>query len=489
MKAYELYRTLTAPERKAFSKLVNTQGRPKMSKLHKLFQQWTAKSRKVPPEKEDLHKACLNESYTERRDYLIRNELRKYAELIRRFLVEKHMEKRLNTEDDLFNETLLQALAERRKLGLLEKEYKSARQKALSKQAFGKAADLDALYFTSTINHTGPQNRSFHKFFIRLTQESLHFRQKDAKEKILDMLLKRSYCENQLSMNFENDIGAEINSLLNIDSEKNTSVYAHYLTLRIEAYRSSGLEKISILEKIAGLADNLQHCTDLDSRLIETMANFDIGREYHIIKDFKNAVNYYGRTFELADFYKLQLPPLAYLSYCLSLIVTGNYALCFHYAGIIRERYANNPFIYFEASVHTTISLIWQNEAAKARKIYYKLDQNPINSESPWKHRFLILMIDFTQDDLSVAWREALNLENSLTKTYKNKEALRLLRHFKSFLNIAYNSRINNQAKKFKKRLIAIRSKLDKDIEHMEDMRYLICYALWLREKVRQHIE
>lgn len=435
MKAFELFSHLENSEKGRLEKQLRDHHRANLIKLLRLFKN-RLKEGSTPPSKEELHCSLFNTSYQEKNDYLVRNELRHFTEVIKNFLVKEKLQKQLREDPHFYAETLVSALAEKGLKKHLDVELKKSAEKAKANNAYESAANMIELYYINSINTSGPPDKAFYEYFRDLAREAGHLREKEMKEKILAARMKQAFCENQLFEKTGTRPPTEFKNSLSL-AEDDLSSYERYLYYRINAYQYRGEGKIAHLNKALDVLDSIKYHPKIEANKLRTYFYFDIGREYFIIEDFEKAYNNYILALDASRENQVSPPPFLYFTCIMGFLKKGDYKRVITTADFVSQHFIKNPYAALTALVLKSFAMIFMGDKQNVKSVLREIDTfDPGLLETPYTPRLLWLMVYFVEDEHELAANKILNLENAMLNKSADSETITLTRNFRKLIKI-----------------------------------------------------
>lgn len=375
---------------------------------------------------EDLYKVVFEDEYEKDKDYLIRNELRKFSRFATDFLVDCHVKNAAKKQNVQYQYLYLEALRERSLFPLLELEVN--RMKSGSERVFW---DFELLN-----QHT--------EAILRYQIPQAQFKKEDL-EKLL-----------QLMLDFENDLicefGARYERYQSLREGTNWILQKRFgaaikmpkknVSFNIAEKDKSKLWKIQEQVKESWLIDDAKR-QKLLLKILETVNACDsniadiqfvkihslvnLGMNAYLQKDFLKAENFFSDLVELiADNTAINYAPILYNAISLKLrLQKFDEAL----AMIKKERKGHKKIPYSILSSLEAIAFIGNGNLAAAEKIAQQEEDSSLDRHAVLYRRFLRVMIAVEQKEYPLAETFAYNLlQNSYYKSETDTFTADLLR-------------------------------------------------------------
>lgn len=319
MKSKELIKILTSKERQLFEQtVIKNHKRKSLKKLYKAL-------KKVhTPEKQQLFEQVFELPYQEKKDAVLRNELRLLSSAIELFLVQQQQLSTINLQDYTTKFSLLQVYAERQEWGYFEQLWQKLYKSAVQEQYYEQQVELLQLWLQQKIL-TGENDQAWFELLQTQLDKAQMALEAHFQEQFLKLQVKQGFVQRNiyaLNPSYVPQLPTVPTSSTALPNQEALD----YLQLVANSYLLHGAAKIEQLKKA------LQHqpfltkhkaYQDLSLDSISVQANMAI--EYFLQKDYMTAHDTY-----LAILPKIEtLPPVKstaiLFNYMVNLICLGEY--------------------------------------------------------------------------------------------------------------------------------------------------------------------
>lgn len=381
----------------------------KMEKLH--FFCMNKRAASLPTNKIAIYKAVFSGMYTQSKDYLLRNEIRRYNDLIKEIIAWTYLKR----DQQLLRETYLKGL----KSGKANKLYRSELTHELksndNRMNYHRSAELHAMLTQHLLDSQEYTLAKFKEIEKSLLSEidAIHFAWND---NLSEAILKLSYTNRVFEQLNPEKESKDLKALRNPESRQ--SDFAVYNNLRALTYQSQDPHKIENLNKMIDILTELDH-PKINKEASLASAYASLALEHLLQSEYQDAV----LNFELCSQYKKSLSTQQWsgisLNYLSSICKLGDFVKA-------KEFIENTPEILENIKDNDRILpivigvYIMIGDIEKAEKL---LPHNLKEGEYDAYHymRILLAIIHYENGLMELAETELLNLRKHLYKLDRGK--------------------------------------------------------------------
>lgn len=428
MKTLDLLRTLSRKERKEFELVMKNHKRMSLKKLY-FFLKPYQKKEKSPP-KAAAFEATFDKSYTSKKDYKLRHELRLLNEELTHFLAVKQFEAQLK-DNSHFSHTWEMKMLESRKLHKhLETAYKQYFEKAKEEFQPQLAQEMLNIHINNLIAHREIRLEMYQEL-IELLEQKKDLLEQEAMHKVRETNVKQAFATRVIRIMQPDFPSPSIQNPLIIEQK---GAYSEILTLEAQAYLQNGLEKITTLTK---LLQQLEHCNypwlQYNRRKMAALTN--IALTYYMMSSNELAHQYYEQAIEQAKSSKQSIPIELLFNYFSNLVKMEYYFKAlevYHENESIIEAHPKvaNRFLCLKIMCHVFL----QQTEDGLQSVPSNIRQLP--PDQYYYFRFIQLILLYQNDDWEGGLRETenfLKVLNYVKKPYFDVDYKQLAHFYLDF--------------------------------------------------------
>ena len=245
--------------------------------------------------KSEIFSKLFSEQYTEKKDYLLRNEFRNLNKQIEQFLVNKEIKEEVKNNINAFNYYLLRVLQDRKALDLFKLEYKDAYDDAIENADYYAAHNITGLNF---VNYTQ---------FLNLKEKDIKYinQLNDLKLTHLSCYYLTAFRNHQINSEYTRSFfyPFSINEIepikkVKVDFNQFENDYSGYLYLKAKCFLVPHQERIELLHKCLEFVKK----QPTDSLIFKTELKFclaNLANTYSLVADIKKTNKYFEEFFAI----------------------------------------------------------------------------------------------------------------------------------------------------------------------------------------------
>lgn len=351
MKAKSLIKFFTSKERQLFEQtVIKNHKRKSLKKLYKALKKASI------PEKEKLFEQVFEQAYEEKKDTVLRNELRLLSNAIELFLVQQQQLKTINLQHYATKFSLLQVYAERQEWGYFEQLWQKLYKTAVQEQQYQQQVELLQLWLEKKML-TGENDQAWFESLEHQIHQAQIALEAQFQEQFLRLQVKQGFVQrNRYALN--PNYTPQLPTLPNSSTPLPNQEALDYLQLVAEGYLLHGSAKIKQLEqalKHQPFLNQYQAYQDLSLDSIAVQANIAI--EYFLQKDYATAhANYWALLPQLEALPAVKSIAILF-NYLVNLICLGKYEQALEIYEKHQTAFAQNErfkyrVLYFKAWCH-----------------------------------------------------------------------------------------------------------------------------------------
>lgn len=248
-------------------------------------------------EKEKLFELYYKENYNSKKDFLLRNELRKLNETLENFVAFEYSKKEIEKDFYTKKRLLCLHLIKKQEFSLLDKELNIIFAKIDENE--------DYQFFSQFVNIWYLYKYQQQKYSLNYFDEIINFIKNNyykwelevaGKTKLIELYnthVKRTKVQITGILDFDNEI-----EKIDFKNTYNKTNYLNYLRLKEKSYKTYGTEKIELLKETLNTLKKVKNNT-----INQNSENFFIlqmiGVEYMILKDYVNAQKFLKESIKI----------------------------------------------------------------------------------------------------------------------------------------------------------------------------------------------
>ncbi|CAM1342373.1 hypothetical protein [Tenacibaculum amylolyticum] len=380
--------------------------------------------------KEEIFTKLYDNPYTEEKDYLLRNVYRNLTRKIEDFLIEESFHETINNNLNIHNYFLLKSFDHLKLYHLIEKDYTESVNHALADGDYLMASSITSLQINNYMHHLTPKVRNFESADNLLSLQMAY--------------LGAFYLNHQ----YKNEIKKkQISNLINTDSKSNEAynylnendqLYEVYLTYKYELFSKNIDDNIAHLKKCISLLNELPE-TFKNIEEEKQFCNISLAHEYVLTDQYDKANTIYEELLKVEDSIEASLKATLIFNYISNLIRQENYDT------------ALEKIHYYESDIaHVSDSLQLKLKFLKLMLYAFLKDEallcefiptcNSLIDYEKYICRFLYSIVSYLRNDYEDAYRECLNMKNSLRYKGPKFDVRDILGFYLRFYNLHKNN-------------------------------------------------
>ena len=355
-------------------------------------------------DKESIYSQLYNTPYTKEKDYLLRNTYRNLTKKIEDFLIDEAFHKEIHKNLNIHNFFLLKSFQHLRLYHIFDTSFKESLNQALADGDYLLASSITSLQVNNYTHHIIPETKKLEQandlLMLQMAYLSAFYLKKQSQAE-----LKQKEIQNTTSI-------TATTKTSNRYVDENEKKYSNYLQLKYKLFDGQPTETVSILKQCISLLKALPINYDNVSTEMQ-FCEIALAHEYTVNEKFDDA-NVLYRTL-LGDINNVD--------------VTLKTTLVFDYiSNLIRqEKYdeALEKALHYEKDLkNNTPALNLKIRFLKLMLYAFLKKDHLLHAEIPlcngladyekYTSRFLHSIVAYLRGDVANAYRECLNLKNSL---------------------------------------------------------------------------
>lgn len=405
MKTLELLSSLVGREKREFDFVMKNHRRKTLQLLYKNLFRYVKATREV--NKNNLFQKVFNQTYSPKKDYLLRNELRLLTEELLHFFVQKEFHQACEDNPNTYNTWVLRALHTRKLSYQFNRTYKQAIRKAKQEEQYDWCYKILSLKITHTIKHEEIREDTY-KNLTALAKEALVFLQKDLVRNLRGLEVKQAFCERTIHIMDKTFPYTSPITQINLEETASKDNYANYLNLQANSFKQEKLEKIETLHKALVY---IKQCPFPTMNMVEhtIVVLASIALEYYLMADYKSANTYYEQTITYATTHKYPLDMAIVFNFFSNKIKLADYEGAIQLFEQFQQLIEDNERVYHRFLCLKGMCHIFLKQPEQAMTcITSNIQQRPPSEYYYFK--FIHLLALYQQNDSEAALRETNNL-------------------------------------------------------------------------------
>lgn len=422
MQLQEIISKLSATELSEVESRVAEANKPALSTLLKELKKICAGKREY--DKMVLFKNVFGEPFNHKKEYLLKNEIRKLTTLIYRYLAESEVQKELKDNNDFWNLWLMKALARHDMRGVFEPEIekllKSANE-SLNVDAALQLMQVKRAYY-STMGYTNPLGS--HEY-MQLLEDIQRFKIRSMVRLVSDIDGSRALVVKEMATKkghiLFKDEELNLDRISQINLEDYEDELTHAARLKGDMYLQSGHQRINTTSEFLTAVQNLVGkglvSVKVEVQLLETLASYLLAEH-----QYQQAWTRLDEHEAIARKEGIAPSVALYHSRLYCLVLWGKYQDAILYYETNKETVTNNRYFFFAVHDVCYAHLFMGNTKEAITLVVKHLsdisDEKVFDVE--YKVRFAFIIAHIIDNNLEDAERELANFKRA--KLYKQDE-------------------------------------------------------------------
>ena len=432
-KLIDLIKALSKSEKHKLSQQFKQQHHEK-SKYTELFEILSSSDISIL-NKETIFTKLYDVPYTEDKDYLLRNVYRNLTRKIEDFLIEESFHDVIKDNLNVHNYFLLKSFEHLRLYNLFDKNFKGSVNHALADGDYLMASSMTSLQVNNYIHHVTPKTKNFeeanHLLSLQMAYLSSFYLNSRYKSEI-----KQKQVTNAIGI--EKAIEEEPLDYIN-DNEK---YYESYLRLKYDIFNRAVEDNIKHLETCLSLLEKLPD-TFKDVIKERQFCSLSLAHEYVLEEQYDKANAIY-EVFLDEDVIEDSLRSTLVFDFISNLMRQENYALALEKVQYFETKIENStPALQLKLRFLKLMLFAFLKEGALLHE-HVPLCNNLVDYEK-YICRFLYSIVAYLRQDFADAYRECLNLKNSLRYKGPKFDVRDILGFYLRFYNLHKNNVDNKE--------------------------------------------
>ena len=477
MKTKTLINILSLKERKRFEESVIKNH--KRTSLKKLYA-YVKKNKTL--NKEKLSPILFDSNYDEKKEVLIRNELRLLNKELETFLAEKQWLKALQDNSCQTDITLLKVYLERQEFALFEQTWRKTYKQVLKEQLYDLQAEMTDLFLQYKIA-IAEVSLDCYQEINDLLQEGLKAIAAQGLETYKKLELKHAFAQRTLYVLNPNRKMQVVQPYLVVQNNTETiEEFRQYIDCIIQSYLLDGLDKIAVLTqatKIAQALISINKYKYLEASIFMTKAT--VALEYFHLGQYQEACDLYLACLEKFTLIpQKNRAPVAF-NYLSALVFLENHQEAIHLYEQHQQLFEQLPALFYKA----TYAVCWSYMLSNQHHLAINLLLQYVSRERPENDylygRLLLGVVYCDNGDLELAERAFYNFNQSCR--YKapvancQKELGKVLYQYTQALHLVDKEKITQK-------MYTIQKKLNQIIDTVNTSKH---FYKWLNRRLEVH--
>lgn len=381
----------------------------KTLKLHNFCKQ--KKIEKLKSNKITIYKAVFNQLYSDKNDYLLRNEIRLYNDSIKEIIAWVQLKK----NPILMKRAYFSGIQDQGLSSLMQNELQAALKNNISSLDYEVQASYLARLSQIKLNEQGYTSKKFEDIKEIVLEEikAIHLNWNDL---LSQAFLKLAFAERVLTQLSGSRVESDFETLRIVSKE--TSSFADFNYLKAQSYQVRNESKIENLEKIIAILKDIDHPKVLkNNSLAVTYASLAL--EYLLQTNYQKAVVNFEKCKHLKDDLNAQQWSNISLNYLSSLCKLGDFGKARSFIesnkDIIENEETNSRILPNVIGVYILTGNIKEAETLLPQKL------KEGEFDAYHYYRIMQAIIHFENNLLELAENEMLNLRKHLYTLSKEK--------------------------------------------------------------------
>lgn len=421
--------------KKEVEQLLIELGGHKRATLSKLLVAMKSRGRSESPvSKSALFHSTYGEDYSPEKDYLIRNEMRLLSKEIMSFLAQRQVYQEIKDASQLKGLFYLKSLMNRGETELFEIEWPKILKKADAQLDHGTSAKILEKVVEHMVEHRKTSLADFEvllemindlneRTIASFTQNTLYSRLKEA-------YVRRTIQAIGKEVPHVNLAEPEINFAQHADSDALSKYYQTMAT----AYTKTGNERLSLLESAMGLLDSIP-AGRIDHQSQRAAINAAIALEYFFQNRLEESLQYHHQALERTKYVSVDRVASYLFNYVSTLIRLAKYQDAIDILDLHENTWNHMPrmrhrFYCLKGMCH----VLTGNPDSAATCI--PDDRKTGGLDHYYYFRVIQIIVQIEKGKVELALNECENVEHTVRYNDKNQHYLKLVHHFKRFIQL-----------------------------------------------------
>lgn len=265
----------------------------KRSSMLKLFDEIQQPSN-LEYDKEKVFETVFLSKYSEKKDYLLRNEFRLLSAELKKFVAIEKMKERAEEDSVFQNSFFLEWLSQKNEFDTEEKEIEKLIADANQAGDYYMASEVQKQYIDRYVNQK-EITESNYLFLIKNIKEFYQTANKYYRYRIADIQIKQAFAERTLKG--LNPMFEAQNIIPYRQAEKEKDTYLIFADLLVQAYCLDGKPKIELLNQALMLCDSIVKKGFKASASKRSLCAM-IALEYFLSGDYANSITYHKKALQ-----------------------------------------------------------------------------------------------------------------------------------------------------------------------------------------------
>lgn len=446
MRSNKLINLITALSNKEKHKIHLQLSRNKKTKNYLILFETIAKNENDNLTKETLFFKIYNEPYSPHKDYLLRNTYRNLAKKIEAYLIEETFHQEIQKNLNIHNYYLLKSFKHLRLYNLFSSNYKDSINNAVADGDYLTASSITSLQVNNYLHHITPTPKNFEKANNLLSLQMMY--------------LSAYYLNNQYQTDIKrkhiaNIIEPKTTTKLNY-YDKNEELYENYLLLKYNLFDNSTNNKTALIKECLSILNKLPKTY---SNVVEEIqfCKLSLAHEYTNTANYNDANIIYEELLNGKTPINDTLEATLIFDYISNLIRQENYNTALKAVNTFTLHINKHSTALQQKLKFITLMLYAFLKKDALLQEHAPICNNLIDYEKYWC-RFLYGIISYLRSDFDDAYRECINLKNSLRYKGPKFDVRDILNFYIRFFNLLKNNTDN------KNHLISGLNKLQHDM-------------------------
>ena len=385
--------------------------------------------------KETIFTKLYDTPYQENKDYLLRNVYRNLTRKIEDFLIEESFHEVIKKNLNVHNYFLLKSFEHLRLYNLFDKNFNNSVNHALADGDYLMASSMTSLQVNNYIHHVTPKTKNFeeanHLLSLQMAYLSSYYLNNQYKTEI-----KQQQIAGKIGEKNTND-EASLNYI-----NENEKIYESYLKLKYEIFSRTVQDTSTHLKNCLSILEELpESYKDIDEE--KQFCNLSLAHEYVLKEKYEEANAIYQLLLKQNTIDKTLKSTLIF-DYISNLIRQENYTLALEKIHVFEEEIeVTTPALQLKLRFLKLMLYAFLKDDTLLHE-HIPLCSNLVDYEK-YICRFLYSIVSYLRGEYEDAYRECLNLKNSLRYKGPKFDIRDILGFYLRFYNLHKNNEHNKE--------------------------------------------